>query len=502
MGRQNYGSLGGTRRGGGAWQWVVIGVIFGFACSITLLLGGIITNVISLNVDGLASGATPTPMTIVEVVTATPEPVTPTDIPTQVVATATEIMVQQPLSPPTATATTDPAEQVPQPEETLFIPQVDNNLPPAVGQEEPLTGDTTTQGLTPASQIPPELAAIISPLVPVDGGTFEMGTTIAEVRTAVDACVADGGNCQISWGEDSSPPHAVTVDSFLMEDREVTYSQYLTFLNSSLMGPNSHLNGCDGYPCIATQNETDISNITFDTANYRVPPVLDSFPVATVTWYGAKAYCEAIGRRLPTEAEWERAARGSDGRIFPWGNDLNTDNAKTSRPIVELNLRGAVAVGSYPTGVSPYGIYDMAGNVAEWVNDWYSETYYSQPDASGLNPQGPPVGTDRVLRGGSWDSPPFFARTVHRQHVVPNEGRIWAGFRCAADATTTNTGDAGLNVLPGDDAAVTGDSVLPPAGVDTGNEEAGFGDSAAPTLPPPPSTGGSTAPLPTLPPGG
>jgi formylglycine-generating enzyme required for sulfatase activity len=154
-----------------------------------------------------------------------------------------------------------------------------------------------------------------------------------------------------------------------------------------------------------------------------------------VTWYGAQSYCEAIGRRLPTEAEWERAARGPQNFLYPWGNLFTTDNAKTSRPRPDdPSLAGAVAVGSYPTGASLYGMLDMAGNVAEWVSDWYSPTYYTQLTQTGapvLNPQGPPAGTSKVVRGGSWDTPPFFARSVHRQESEPQNQTLWLGFRCA-----------------------------------------------------------------------
>jgi formylglycine-generating enzyme required for sulfatase activity len=230
--------------------------------------------------------------------------------------------------------------------------------------------------------------------------------------------------------------------------------------------------------------------VIFDSANYRVQPFLEQYPVAGVTWYGARAYCNAIGRRLPTEAEWERAARGSDGRIFPWGNEYSGDFAKTSRPIVEENLRGAVQVGSYPLGRSPYGVFDMAGNVEEWVNDWYSETYYRQPESSGPNPQGPPAGTQKVLRGGSWATMPFFARTPHRRSLEPDRQSISAGFRCADDAPTPGV-DTGLPVVP-----------AAPAG--SGAQTAPETFDSAPTLPALPTTSAPPVQqtLPPLPPGG
>ncbi|MEO0563943.1 MAG: SUMF1/EgtB/PvdO family nonheme iron enzyme, partial [Chloroflexota bacterium] len=188
----------------------------------------------------------------------------------------------------------------------------------------------------------------------------------------------------------------------------------------------------------ATRNESETSNISFDSQSYDVNDVINNLPVVNVTWYGAVAYCESIGRRLPTEAEWEFAARGTDGRIYPWGNGpFDTTRAKTNRPITDNPLDiGAVPVASYANGASPFGLLDMAGNVAEWVNDWYGAAYYAQPDASGLDPQGPLGGTERVIRGGSWDAVPFFSRSVHRQSAVPNISEPWLGFRCAADPET------------------------------------------------------------------
>lgn len=464
---RNYGSLGGRRSSGGAWQWVVIGVLMGFACSITLGLGGIAAGLLYLDVEGLPGRASPTP--VVVVITATPEPVTPTLSPTP---TPTSMPVNE-IAAPTPTPTTDPALVLVEPSATPTL--------------EPLAGPQAVSA-PGGGQVPPPLQGLLTELVPVDGGTFLRGTDLAEVRAAVDACIADGGQCQISYGEDSLPAHQVTLDPFQIEITEVTYQQYLAFLN--WLGPRSHLNGCDGFPCLATTNETDASNVIFDSANYRVQTFLEQYPVAGVTWYGARAYCNAIGRRLPTEAEWERAARGSDGRIFPWGNEYSGDFAKTSRPIVEERLRGAVRVGSYPLGRSPYGVLDMAGNVEEWVSDWYSETFYRQPEASGPNPVGPPAGTQKVLRGGSWATMPFFARTVHRRSLEPDRQSISAGFRCAADAPTV-----GIN--PGLAAPAA-----PPVG--SGVQTAPETFDSAPTLPPTPTPRAPAvqATLPPLPPGG
>ena len=488
MARKNYGTLGTTgRRSGGAWQWVVIGVILGFACSVTIGLAGMAIGLVSLDVEGLPGRPTTTP--VVMVITATPLPATPTPLVTDTPEPSeTPLQIEQ-ITAPTPT----PLPPTPDPEETeeVEISASPTTFVPAGDAQDVAV---QTAGGSDTGTVPDALVGLLTELVSVPGGTFTMGTNPQEVLTAVTECQDEGGNCDIAYGEDSAPQHQVTLNAFQIERTEVTYEQYLAFLN--WMGPRSHLNGCDGFACLATLNETDVSNVTFDSANYRVPPIINRHPVGNVTWYGARAYCEAIGRRLPTEAEWERAARGSDGRVYPWGNqrDLNLANT-SSRTDIAPEERGAVEVASYPaTSASPYGALDMAGNVAEWVSDWYSPTYYSQPEAAGLNPQGPPVGTQKVLRGGSWDARMFFARTIHRQSLEPDRSVIWAGVRCAAEADATGEG--------GIDRDATGAQGITPAAPLT-NEDAPT--NSQPTLPPPPSSAGSTdtgtgEELPTLPP--
>jgi formylglycine-generating enzyme required for sulfatase activity len=234
-------------------------------------------------------------------------------------------------------------------------------------------------------------------LVYIPAGDFEMGFGL--------------GN------PDALPVHTVSLDAYWIDKTEVTNAMFVNFLNNfgnQTEGGVVWLDVTD--PLVWVSDKGGVWQALSDK---------DDYPIVGVSWYGARAYCAWAGRSLPTEAQWEYAAKGTDGFRFPWGdNGPDCDHSQYlgcgNQPVQVENL---------PLGVSPFGIYNMAGNVAEWVNDRYQADYYQESPLE--NPAGPANGYYRVFRGGSWGSSYIGLQTAHRSWAGADTHVSDIGFRCA-----------------------------------------------------------------------
>ena len=202
-----------------------------------------------------------------------------------------------------------------------------------------------------------------------------------------------------SGDADEKPVHRVYLDEFFIDKYEVTNEQYNQCVSAGPCSPN---NKYDGF--------TDPRQ-----------------PVVGVDWNQASTFCSWAGKRLPTEAEWEKAARGTDGRTYPWGEGIDCSRANYG----DCGHGKTKPVGTYPSGASPYGAMDMAGNVWEWVADWYDAKYYQ--NSPNRNPTGPSSGLSRVLRGGGWYFSPLNLRVAYRLGLNPTDRGSNVGFRCVRD---------------------------------------------------------------------
>lgn len=207
-------------------------------------------------------------------------------------------------------------------------------------------------------------------------------------------------------GYDEQPQRTLILGAFAIDRYEVTNFQYQQFVDAA-----GHRKS--GPPARYAKNMGRMRGV--------------NQPVVYVSWDDAEAYCRWKGKRLPTEAEWEKAMRGTDGRLWPWGNVELANGANWVR--VQDGYDVTASVGSFKTDRSPYGVMDGAGNVMEWVADWYSENYYK--DAPELNPQGPEYGVYRVLRGGGYTTSGADIRITSRSKMVPDFRDETIGFRCA-----------------------------------------------------------------------
>jgi formylglycine-generating enzyme required for sulfatase activity len=249
-------------------------------------------------------------------------------------------------------------------------------------------------------------------MVYVPAGEFPMGSDDAEVDIALEMCNTYYGNCEREWFEVEQPVHAVALDDFWIDRTEVTNVQYRQCVEAG---------ACD--PLIRT---------------YLYDSDYDDHPAFYVKWPQANAYCEWVGAQLPTEAEWEYAARGPEGQRYPWGDEfvgtqLNICDASCENAWADETFDDGYSdiapVGSYPGGASWCGALDIAGNVMEWTADWYGE----YPSDRQVNPTGPSSGGLKVLRGDAADGTRAVSRSAARHGEQPDRVYKYIGFRCVQD---------------------------------------------------------------------
>jgi formylglycine-generating enzyme required for sulfatase activity len=248
----------------------------------------------------------------------------------------------------------------------------------------------------------------------VPGGSFMMGSEVEDVLA----------------GDDEMPKHLVLLDAFYIDKYEVSVEQYAAFLNRQ----GGYEEACDGVDCVLPRERAGYTSYLVEeevgdgAVRYAPLTGFADYPVNHVSWHGASAYCEWVGARLPTEAEWEYAARGSDDRIYPWGNEPPDPTRAVYQSEDFENMK---PVDALPAGASPFDVYGLAGSLWEWTADWYAEDYYEE--STSANPTGPESGFTRALRGGSW---PFNneadrIRAANRWSLDPSFISATVGFRCA-----------------------------------------------------------------------
>jgi eukaryotic-like serine/threonine-protein kinase len=317
---------------------------------------------------------------------------------------ATPTALGQIVVAPTTTIALSPTDTPPPPTNTLS--------PTQIPTQEPTPTVTPSR---PPDQFTDEKGAVML-LVP--SGEFQMGVS---ADTAVEQCkkLCVTCDCGRSAFVNAEPVHQVYLDDFFLDRTEVTNAQYAACVQSG--------------ECTPPAESTSATR-----SSYYGDPDFDNYPVIHVDWNQAEAFCRWRGGDLPTEAQWEKAARGEDGHLYPWGDTF--DGTKANFCDANCTYKWALKdwndgyadtapVGSYLAGASPYGMLDMAGNVWEWVKDWYQETFYTSTPLD--NPIGPDSGTTRSLRGGSWSDIGSTLRPTMRYGYDPAGQGTFFGFRCS-----------------------------------------------------------------------
>jgi len=268
------------------------------------------------------------------------------------------------------------------------------------------SASTLQENPSPVGQI--AAFAQSSPMLTVAVGPFLMGT----------ARMSEGSfSLETQYDDTEQPQRRVWLDSFEIDRDEVSMGEYLSWL----LGHQR---------AIPEEVQKLIEHMT---RVHALPPeILARSPALYATWPEASEFCRAQGKRLPREAEWEKAARGDSGHLFPWGQQPPTPELAKFGQYHVHEIPIVAPVESGEEGRSPYGLHHMAGNAAEWVEDWFGIDYYAtMPDR---NPRGPISGRYKVVRGGSWKSAPVMLRTATRSGASPDRRAATIGFRCARSA--------------------------------------------------------------------
>jgi iron(II)-dependent oxidoreductase len=282
-------------------------------------------------------------------------------------------------------------------------------------QERAYSAAARAPGPAPSPELATHLASIAalalrSPTVEIPEGPFLLGS----VRVDDDPY---GKGTQ--FDDTELPQHRVWLDTYEMDRDEVSLGEYLAYLHERKLHPS-----------------VELQKLIWHVITVHSVPdeTLAQWPALYVTWKEADGLCRSQGKRLPTEAEWEKAARGPDGNLFPWGQQLPDSNLAMfgQHHVHEIPILASVSNGE--AGKSYYGLHHMAGNVAEWVNDWFGFDYYAyMPER---NPQGPSSGRYKSLRGGSWKSNRIMLRTATRSGAPSTQRSATVGFRCAKSVSS------------------------------------------------------------------
>jgi formylglycine-generating enzyme required for sulfatase activity len=289
----------------------------------------------------------------------------------------------------------------------LRSPLIEKWFPPIPIVTETATITLTSQSIIPSNTIEPSQT-------PTENFTLTLTSSPTETTDTKGVSMIYVPEGEFTMGnengdKDQQPVHQVYLDAFYIDKYEVTNALYKACVD-------------EGACTIPRRLNSSTRSSYYGDLKY------DIYPMINVDWNQARTYCEWRGAKLPTEAQWEKAARGTDGRTYPWGEGISCSQANYRGCISDTN-----AVGSYVGGVGLYGAYDMAGNVWEWVQDWYSAEYYVV--SPNKNPLGPESGTYHVVRGGAWDFTPEYVTVSDRFWGTPDSASNNFGFRCAKDAT-------------------------------------------------------------------